>query len=125
MVLFNNPIDRQQMTTLARSAEFTIFMKRFEEATSRPCGNPVVYLKLSTPEQDGLRTNFSRSKSPSGEENVSDADDTSSVGSIDDIHELGPPCKRRKLRDERSRPDIWNRRFQDPLRHANIEQFKT
>ena len=54
-----------------------------------------------------------------------DADDTSSVGSINDIHELGPPGKRRKLRDERSRPDIWNRRFQDPPRHANIAQFKT
>ena len=23
-----------------------------------------------------------------------------------------------------SRPDIWNRRFQNPLRQANIEQFK-
>ena len=55
---------------------------------------------------------------------MSDLDDASSVGSIDDIHDHGPPGKRRKLRDERSRPDIWNRRFQDPLRRANIEQFK-
>ena len=40
------------------------------------------------------------------------------------MHDHGPPGKPRKLRDERSRPDIWNRRFQDPLRRANIEQFK-
>ena len=55
---------------------------------------------------------------------MSDVDDTSSVRSIDDIHELGPPGKPRKLRDKRSRPEIWNRKFQDPLMHANIEQFK-
>ena len=56
---------------------------------------------------------------------MSDVDDTSSiVESIDDMHDPGPPGKRRKLRDERSRPDIWNRRFKDPLRRANIEQFK-
>ena len=35
-----------------------------------------------------------------------------------------PPGKRRKLRGERSILDIWNRRFQDPLRQATIEQIK-
>ena len=39
----------------------------------------------------------------------------------------GPPGKRRKveLNETRSRHDIWNRRFQDPLRQANADQFKT
>ena len=55
---------------------------------------------------------------------MSDVDDASSVGSIDDIHDDGPLGKRRKLRHERSRPVIWNRTFQDPLRWANTEQFK-
>ena len=100
-----------------------------EEATSRPYSYLVIYLKSSTPEQDRLRTNIFESQDqkafdPSDEENVSDVDDTSSIGSIDDLYELGPPGKPRKLRDERSMPDICNRRFQDPLRHANIEQFK-
>ena len=45
----------------------------------------------------------------------------------DFINNLGPPGKRRKaeLNEERSRHGIWNRRFQDPLSQANIEQFKT
>ena len=37
MVLFNNPIDRQQVATLARRiypSKSTVFMKRFEQATS-------------------------------------------------------------------------------------------
>ena len=44
--------------------------------------------------------------------------------SIDDIHDPGPPGKRRRLKDERSRLDIWNRRFKDPLRRSTIEHFK-
>ena len=132
LVLFNNPIDRQQVATLARRiypSTSVTFMKRFAEATSRPYGYLAVDLKSSTSEQDRLRTNIFESQDqqvfePIDEENVSDVDHTSSVGSIDDIHDHGPPGKRRKLRDERSRPDIWNRRFQDPLRRANIEQFK-
>ena len=132
LVLFNNPIDRHQVATLARRiypSTSVTFMKRFEEATSRPYGYLVVDLKSSTPEQDRLRTNIFESQDqqvfePTEEENVSDVDDASSVGSIDDIHDHGPPGKRRKLRDERSRTDIWNRRFQDLLRRANIEQFK-
>ena len=50
-------------------------------------------------------------------------EDASCVESLDYINDLGPPGKRRKLRDARSRPDIWNR-FQNPLRQAYIEQFK-
>ena len=37
---------------------------------------------------------------------------------------LSPPGKRRKLRDECSKPGIWNRRFQNPIRQENVDQFK-
>ena len=40
------------------------------------------------------------------------------------VSELSPPGKRRKLRDERSKLDIWNMRFQNPIRQENVEQFK-
>ena len=45
----------------------------------------------------------------------------------DFINNLVPPGKRRKmeLNEERSCHNIWNRRFQDTLRQAHIEQFKT
>ena len=133
LVLFNNPIDRLQVTTLAKRiypSTSAIFMKRFEEATSRPYGYLVVDLKSSTLEQDRLRTDIFESTDqqalePPDDDNMSDVDDTSSiVETIDDTHDPGPPGKRRKLRDERSRLDIWNRRFKDPLRRANIEHFK-
>ena len=52
---------------------------------------------------------------------VSDVDDTNSIESLDD--DIGPPGKRRKVKDN-SRSDIWNKRFQDPLRQANKERFK-
>ena len=51
LVLFNNPIDRQQVATLARRiypSTSAMFMKRFEEATSRPYGYLVIDLKSST-----------------------------------------------------------------------------
>ena len=104
LVLFNNPIDRQQVATLARRiypSTSAMFMNRLAEATSRPYG----YLAID-------------------KETLSDDEDASSVESLDYINDLGPPGKRRKLRDARSRPDIWNRRFQNQLRQANIEQFK-
>ena len=132
LVLFNNPIDRQQVATLARRiypSTSAMFMKRFEEATSRPYGYLVIDLKLSTSEQDRLQTDIFESTDqhafePPDEETLSDDEDASSVESLDYINDLGPPGKRSKLRDARSRPDIWNRRFQNPLRQANIEQFK-
>ena len=40
------------------------------------------------------------------------------------VSDLSPPGKRRKLRDEHSIPYIWNRRFQNPIRQENVEQFK-
>ena len=132
LVLFNNPIDRQQVATLTRRiypSTSAMFMKLFEEATSRPYGYLVIDLKSSTSEQDRLQTDIFESTDqhafePPDEETLSDDEDASSVESLDYINDLGPPGKRRKLRDARSKPDIWNRRFQNPLRQANIEQFK-
>ena len=40
------------------------------------------------------------------------------------IHDLRSPGKRTKLRNEPTKPNIWNRRFQNLIREANIEQFK-
>ena len=104
-------------------------MKRFEEATSRPYGYLVVDLKSSTSAQDRLRTDIFESSDqqafePPDDDTMSDVDDASIVESIDDTHDPGPQGKRRKLGNERSRPDIWNRRFKDPLRRDNIEYFK-
>ena len=61
MVLFNNPIDRQQVATLARRiypSMKAVFMKRFERATSYPYGHLVIDLKSDTPEKDRLHTNI-------------------------------------------------------------------
>ena len=63
MVLFNNPIDRQQVATLARRiypSTSAIFMKRFEQATSRPYGYLIIDLKSDTKEQDRLHTDIRR-----------------------------------------------------------------
>ena len=119
-------------------------MKQFEQATSRPYGCLVVDLKSSTPEQDRLHTDIFetidiRKLVTEDERNLSDVDGGSVAHSDDEdeesmdlanedfINNLGPPGKRRKmeLNEERSRHDIWNRRFQDPVRQANIKQFKT
>ena len=59
MVLFNNPIDRQQVATLARriyTSTRAVFMKRFERATSYPYGHLVIDLKSNTSEKDRLHT---------------------------------------------------------------------
>ena len=59
MVLFNNPIDRQQIATLARRiypSTSAVFMKRFERATSYPYGHLVIDLNSDTAEKDRLHT---------------------------------------------------------------------
>ena len=53
IVLFNNPIDRQQVATLARRiypSTSAIFMKRFEQVTSYSYGHLVIDLKSDTRE---------------------------------------------------------------------------
>ena len=59
MLLFNNPIDRQQVATLARRiypSTSAVFMKRFERVTSYPYGHLVIDLKSDTAEKDRLHT---------------------------------------------------------------------
>ena len=152
LVLFNNPIDRQQVATLARriypSTSVTL-MRKFEDATARPYGYLVLDLKSSTSEQDRLQTDIFESvnqQSPNYGD-ISDDEYADSVESLDYIRsisppgkerdesykpdiwnrrvsDLSPPGKWRKLRDEGSKPDIWNRRFQNPIMQENVEQFK-
>ena len=55
---------------------------------------------------------------------MSDNDDAISIESLDYICAFSPPGKQRKLSDERSKPNIWNRRFQNPIREENLKQFK-
>ena len=59
MVLFNNPINIQQVPTLARRiypSTSAVFMKRFERATSYPYGHLVIDMKSDTAEKDRLHT---------------------------------------------------------------------
>ena len=46
------------------------------------------------------------------------------VDSLDHMSDLSPHGKQRKLRITRSKPDIWNRRFQNPIRQETVEKFK-
>ena len=59
MVLFNNPINRQQVATLARRiypSTTAVFMKQIERATSYPYGHLVIDLKSDTAEKNRLHT---------------------------------------------------------------------
>ena len=59
MVLFINPIDRQEVATLARRiypSTSATFMKQFEQGTSYPYGHLVMDSKSDTPEKDRLHT---------------------------------------------------------------------
>ena len=70
MVLFNNPIDRQQVATLARRIYPTtsaVFMKR---ATSYPYGHLVIDLKSDTAEKDRLHTKIFDKAKNNGRKNV-------------------------------------------------------
>ena len=61
MVLLNNPIDRQQVATLARRiypSKSAIFMKRFEQATPRPYGYLIIVLNPDIKEQDILHNDI-------------------------------------------------------------------
>ncbi len=60
LVLFNNPVDKQQVMTLARQmypVTPNYFMRHFNEATERPFGHLLVDLKANTPESLRLRSN--------------------------------------------------------------------
>ena len=52
---------------------------------------------------------------------MSDDDDAISMESLDYVHDVGPPGNQRKLRDERTRSDIWNRRLKNQAgKHRTI-----
>ena len=95
LVLFNNPINRQQMATLARRiypSTSAIFMKRFEQATCPPYGYLVVDLKSIMPEQDRLQTDIIetldiRKLDTEDERNLSDVDGGSVTHSEDEDEE--------------------------------------
>ena len=124
-----------------------IYEEKFEDATVRPYGYLVLDLKSSTSEQDRLQTDIFVDQQSPHDGDISDDEHADSVESLDYIRsisppdkegddsykpviwdrrvsDLSPPGKRRKLRDERSKPDIWNRRFQNPISQENVEQFK-
>ena len=124
-----------------------IYEEKFEDAPARPYGYLILDLKSSTSEQDRLQTDiFVHQQSPD-DGDISDDEHADSVESLDYIRsisppdkerddrykpdiwdrrvsDLTPPGKRRKLRDERSKPDIWKRRFQNPISQENVEKFK-
>ena len=59
MVLFNNPIDKQQVATLARRiypSTSAIFIKRYDQATSHPYGYLIIDQKSDLKEQDYTAT---------------------------------------------------------------------
>ena len=101
MVLFNNPIDRQQVATLARRiypSTSSVFMKRFERATSYPYGHLVIDLKSDTPEKDRLHTEIFDTAKTMDEKM---AEDRGSVGTkYEEEEERGGLRKRRRIEEE-------------------------
>ena len=113
--MFYNPIDKQQVATLARRIYPSIsvtFKRKFEDATARPYGYLVLDLKSSTSEQDRLQTDIfgSVNQQSSNDRDKSDDEDADSVDSLDYIRSISPPGKER---DESYKLDIWNRRVSD------------
>ena len=97
VVLFNNPIDRQQVANLARRiypSMSTIFMKRYEQATCHPYGYLVIYLKSDTTEKDRLHTEiFDMAKSIDQKMDVD-------VESIDAYNNEQGRMMRRRIKEE-------------------------
>ena len=59
LVLFNNPVDRQAVTTLGRQmypSRRNFLLQKFDEDTERPYGYLLVDLKPTTPDSLRLRT---------------------------------------------------------------------
>ena len=84
LILFNNPIDRQQVATLARRIYLSTsvtFMRKFEDATARPYGYLVLDLKSSTSKQDRLQTDICVDQQSPDDGDISDDEDADSVES--------------------------------------------
>ncbi|VDI72109.1 Hypothetical predicted protein [Mytilus galloprovincialis] len=66
LVLFNNPVDKQQIMTLGRQmypGKGLYFFKKFEESTSQPFGYLLLDLKPTTPETNRLLGNVLQQQS--------------------------------------------------------------
>jgi hypothetical protein len=78
LVLFNNPVDRQPITTLGRQmypGRAHDFLQKFEEVTKEPYSYLVVDLKPTTPDSlrlrtDILKTGIEKEKDEEEEEDV-------------------------------------------------------
>lgn len=73
MVLFNNPVDKQQIMTLSRQMypeNSQHLLKHFKEATSKPYGYLLVDLKPTTPEHLRMRTDIMNSIKPKSSEKL-------------------------------------------------------
>ena len=101
LVLFNNPINRQQVATLARRiypSACATFMRKFEDATARPYGYLVLDLKSSTSEQDRLQTDIFVDQQSPDDGDISDDEDADSVESLDYIRSISPPEKKKEIK---------------------------
>ena len=148
LILFNNPIDKQQVATLSKRifpSSNTNFMKIFEQVTARPYGYLVVDLKAGTPELEQLHTDIFETKLDFQRSFDTGQDRSLSIGSEDDDDSIesnrndslpseelslpfagGPPGKREKKCSvgDQVLQDIWTRMFKDPLIKDKTEQFK-
>lgn len=73
MVLFNNPVDKQQILTLSRQMypeNPQHLLRHFKEATSKPYGYLLIDLKLTTPENLRMRTNIMNTIKPKSTERL-------------------------------------------------------
>lgn len=74
MVLFNNPVDKQQIMTLSRQMypeNSQHLLRHFKEATSKPYGYLLVDLKPTTPEHLRVRTDIMNSIKRKSSEEIS------------------------------------------------------
>ena len=68
LVLFNNPVDKQSIMTLARQmypGKTQYFLEKFENATKQPYGYLLIDLKTTTPEELRLRDDIFQQSSDS------------------------------------------------------------
>lgn len=74
MVLFINPVGKQQIMTLFRQMypeNSQHLLRHFKEATSKPYGYLLVDLKPTTPEHLRMRTDIINSIKPKSSEEIS------------------------------------------------------
>ena len=113
MVLFNNPIDRQQVATLARRiypSTSAVFMKRFERATSYPYGHLVIDLKSDTAEKNRLHTEIFDTAKRMDEKMAEDRGNIGTQYEEEEEEERGGELrKRKKKRKKRRRRKRWKR----------------